>query len=252
MKEIPKVTIILPNFNSHLFIKKTLNSILKQSYPNWKLIIVDDASNRKTKNVLKKFLKHKKINIFWLKKNKGAGYCRNFAIKKANSKYIAFIDSDDLWKKNKLKNQIKFMIHNNYNFTYTNYETFGKINNLVISPKRYTFQKFIHNTSIGTSTMIINSNIAKKVKFTNTEICEDYYFKCRLLKKVQFAHCLAETLTKYRIRNNSLQSNSLRNFYWIWRINSEYNKLNLLDNFISLFFISLNSIKKYKFKLFNI
>ena len=103
--KIPKITIILPNYNSFLFIKKTINSVINQSYKNWKLIIVDDCSNEKTKSVLKKFSHHKKIKIFWLKKNKGAAYCRNFAIKKSKSKYFAFIDSDDVLEHIKNDNQ---------------------------------------------------------------------------------------------------------------------------------------------------
>ena len=130
MRRNPKVAIILPNYNSHLFLKETILSVINQSYKNWQLIIVDDCSNEKTKKILKDYLKLKKIKIFWMKKNRGAAFCRNFAIKKAASKYIAFIDSDDIWKKQKLKNQINFMEKNNLSFTYTNYETFGKKKNL--------------------------------------------------------------------------------------------------------------------------
>tara|TARA_B110000444_G_C18808478_1_gene581284 strand:- start:404 stop:1159 length:756 start_codon:yes stop_codon:yes gene_type:complete len=248
MKNKPDVTIVLPNYNSSLFIEQTLNSILKQSYNNWKLVIVDDCSDNKTKAILKKFFYHKKIKIYWLKKNRGAAYCRNFAIKNIRSKYIAFIDSDDLWKKNKLKNQINFMKKNNYDFTYTFYETFGKTKRSILPPNQFTFKKFIRNTSIGTSTMIISKNIANKIKFTNTKICEDYYYKCQILKKIKYAYCLNQSLTKYRIRNDSLQSNSLRNFYWIWLINNKYNKFNFFENLTSLIFISLNSIKKYGLK----
>ena len=248
MKNKPDVTIVLPNYNSSLFIEQTLNSILKQSYNNWKLVIVDDWSDNKTKAILKKFFYHKKIKIYWLKKNRGAAYCRNFAIKNIRSKYIAFIDSDDLWKKNKLKNQINFMKKNNYDFTYTFYETFGKTKRSILPPNQFTFKKFIRNTSIGTSTMIISKNIANKIKFTNTKICEDYYYKCQILKKIKYAYCLNQSLTKYRIRNDSLQSNSLRNFYWIWLINNKYNKFNFFENLTSLIFISLNSIKKYGLK----
>ena len=75
------VDIILPNFNSAKYIEKTLKSIFVQSYKKWKLIIIDDCSNDKTKNILKKYSKNKKIKIYWLKKNQGAGFCRNFAIK---------------------------------------------------------------------------------------------------------------------------------------------------------------------------
>ena len=97
--------------------------------------------------------------------------------------------------------------------------------------------------------MIIKRNIIGNAKFTETKICEDYYFKCILLKKVKYAHCLSEYLTKYRIRKDSLQSSNLRNFYWIWKINKNYNNFNIIDNFISLLFISINSLKKYGGKI---
>ncbi len=248
MKKIPEVSIILPNYNSFKFIDNTIKSILNQSFTNWKLIIIDDCSNEKTKKVLKKYLTYKKIKIFWLKKNRGAGYCRNFAIKKSSSKYLAFIDSDDIWTRNKLKNQLNFMKKNNYLFTYTNYETFGKKKKVISAPRKSNFLDFIHNTSICTSTMIIKRHIAQSVKFTNTKICEDYFYKCKILKKTKFAYCLNQILTKYQIRDNSLQDNYFKNFYWIWNINKNYNKLNFLKNLKSLFFISLNSLKKYGLK----
>ena len=105
------IDIILPNYNSEKFISHTIRSIINQSYKYWKLIIVDDASNKKTKLILNKFSKLKKIKIYWLKKNKGAGHCRNYALKKSNSNFIAFIDSDDIWAKNKLRNQNLFIPH---------------------------------------------------------------------------------------------------------------------------------------------
>ncbi len=248
MKKIPEVSIILPNYNSYKFINNTIRSVINQKFNSWKLIIVDDCSNEKTKIILKRFLRHKKIKIFWLNKNKGAGYCRNLAIKKSKSKYIAFIDSDDIWKKDKLKNQINFMKKNNYLFTYTNYETFGKKKRIVFAPKKFNFFDFTHNTSICTSTMIITRQIAKTAKFTNTKICEDYFYKCKILKKAKFAYRLNQILTKYQIRDNSLQNNYLKNLYWIWNINKNYNKLNFYQNFLSVISISINSFKKYGFK----
>ena len=242
------IDIILPNYNSSKFLKQTLKSILAQTYKNWRLIIIDDCSDHKTIEILKKYTKDKRIKIFWLKKNKGAGFCRNYAIKKTKSPYIAFIDSDDIWKKNKLKNQINFMTKNNYSFTYTYYETFGERKKIIIPPLKFNFLSFIHNTSIATSTMMIKRSEIKNIKFTNTKICEDYFFKCKLLKKVNYAFCLNKFLTKYRIRKDSLQSNVIRNFFWIWKINKDYNKLNLLENFLSLLHVSINSIKKYNGK----
>ena len=168
-----RVSIILPNYNSYKTIVPTINSILRQSYKNWELIIVDDASSEKTRKILIKYEKIKKIKIIYLKKNKGAGYCRNIAIKNSSSYYLAFIDSDDLWKNNKLKMQINFMQNNNYDFTYTYYETFSGNNQVVKSiktPEKFNFKSFTRNTSIATSTMIVKKKLFGKIKFSDTKI----------------------------------------------------------------------------------
>jgi teichuronic acid biosynthesis glycosyltransferase TuaG len=244
-KENTKIDIILPNYNSSKFIIKTISSIFNQTYKNWRLIIVDDFSDTKTKSILKKISKNKKIKVFFLNKNYGAGFCRNFAIKRSNSPYLAFIDSDDIWKKDKLKKQINFMKKNNFSFSYTDYKTFGEKKRKVNNPAKLNYFDFLRNTSIATSTMMIKRNIIGNIRFTNTKICEDFFFKCKILKKVGYAFCLNQYLTNYRIRKNSLQSNNFRNFYWIWKINKNYNKLNTIDNLISLIFISINSVKKF-------
>ena len=249
-KKKKKIDIILPNYNSHEFLEETLKSIINQSYFNWRLIIVDDNSDNKTKQILRKFLKNKKINAYFLKKNQGAGFCRNYALKKSKSSFVAFIDSDDIWKKNKLKSQINFMLKKKYLFSFTYYETFGKKKKFIKPPVNFDYSHFVRNTSIATSTMMVKRSEIKNIKFSKTKICEDYYFKCKLLKKVKYAFCLNKFLTKYRVSNNSLQSNSFRNFFWIWKINKNYNKMNLFENFFSLLCISLNSAKKYGIKNF--
>ncbi len=252
MKKNPKISIVLPNYNSFPFINETISSVLNQSYKNWELIIVDDNSDTKTKEFLRKIKKNKKIKIFFLKINKGAGYCRNLALNKSNSKYVAFLDSDDIWEKNKLRLQINLMEKYDYDFTYTFYSTFkrnqNKLVNKISTNLKFDYSNFIKNTSIATSTIIIKKELSKNIKFTSTPILEDYFFKCQLLKKIKYAYCLNKFLTKYRIRNNSLQSNKLRNFYWLWLINSKYNKLNFFDNLLSVLSVSVNSIKKYGFK----
>jgi len=247
------VDIVLPNYNSYPFIEETLKSIISQTFKNWKLFIVDGNSNIETQEILIKYNNHPSINIIWLKKNKRPGFCRNLVIRGSKSEYIAFIDSDDIWEKEKLSKQLTFMVKNKYHFTYTNYTAFKSENkkyNLkeIYLPKYFSFEKFIRNTSIGTSTMIIKRSSIGNVKFSNTKICEDYFFKCQILKKVNYAYCLSDNLTKYRIRKNSLQSNKIRNFYWIWYINKNYNHLNFFKNLLSILCISINSIKKYGFK----
>ena len=248
-----EVEIVMPNYNSAPYLSETIDSIINQTFKKWRLTIVDGNSNNETQDILKKYEEHDQINIIWLKKNKWAGFCRNLAIRNSKSEYIAFVDSDDIWDKEKLFKQIDFMKNNNYNFTYTNYYSFKSkkeeknIRNITAA-KNFTFRSFIKNTSIATSTMIIKKSAIGNTKFSNTKICEDYFFKCQILKKTGYAYCLQDNLMGYRIRNDSLQSNKFRNLYWIWYINKNYNKLNFLENLKSLFYISISSVKKYGFK----
>jgi len=243
-----KIAIILPNYNSSKFINNTIRSIINQTYKHWELIIVDDASDKKTKNILNSFKNEKKIKIYYLKKNKGAGYCRNLGIRKSKSDYLAFIDSDDYWKKNKLKSQLFFMIKNKLKFSYTNYYVFYEKNKKmkkIYCPNKFSYNEFIKNTSIGTSTVMVERDLVKNFKFSNTKICEDYHYKCLILKKIVNGFCLKNFLTVYRVHNDSLQNSNVRNIFWMWKINRDYNKLSFFDNFISIFFISINSLKKY-------
>ena len=110
------VDIILPNYNKEFFLEETVNSVLDQDYNNWKLLILDNCSTDNSKKVIQKFEKNKKINVIYLKKNKGVSFTRNLGIRLSNSKYIAFLDSDDLWTPNKLKDQIIFFHKTNLIF----------------------------------------------------------------------------------------------------------------------------------------
>ena len=260
-----EVDIILPNYNSSEFIEQTIDSVIGQTHKNWNLIIVDDCSDEKTKKILNKYSQNKNIQIVFLDKNKGAAFCRNHALELSKSEYVAFLDSDDVWFPDKLTKQINFMKKNNYNFTYTNYtlnrkDRYGLYKNQwvrgydisnqnSIRPReKYNFDIFIKDTSIATSTMMIKGELARKYKFTDTKICEDYFYKCSILKEIGYAYCLNESDTLYRIRKDSLQSKKLRNLYWIWKINSKFNKLNFFNNLNSVISISLKSLKKYGFK----
>ena len=250
-----EVDIILPNYNSSEFIEQTIDSVIGQTHKNWNLIIVDDCSDEKTKKILNKYSQNKDIQIVFLDKNKGAAFCRNHALELSKSEYVAFLDSDDVWFPDKLIKQINFMKKNNYDFTYTNYTPYKGEENIDISNQnsiqpreKYNFDSFIKDTSIATSTMMIKGELARKFKFTDTKICEDYFYKCSILKAIGYAYCLNESDTLYRIRKDSLQSKKLRNLYWIWKINSKFNKLNFFNNLNSVISISLKSLKKYGFK----
>ena len=250
--KISLVDIILPNYNKAKFLDETIKSIINQSFTNFTLYVIDDFSNDNSLEIIKKY-SDSRIKLTALKENKGVSYCRNLGLGFSKSKYIAFIDADDYWDKNKLENQIKFMENFNYGFTYTDYIPFSFIRNnkkfkkKIIVKKEFNFKEFIHNTSIAMSTVIIHKSLVKNTRFKELKVCEDYLFKCEILRNNKAVKC-EDALMYYRISKNSLQSNKFRALYWVWKINKNFNKLSILNNFKSLLFISFNSIKKYGFK----
>ena len=248
-----QVDIIIPVFNSQKFISKTLKSVFRQTFRNWKLIIIDDASTDNTRIIIKKICKKikdkKKIIIFKNNTNKGQALSRNIGLKYSKSKFVTFLDSDDFWDKNKLKNQINFMLSNNYDFTYTDYKIIknNQIKKITV-PDFFNYKKFIHNSSINTCSMILKKKIIKNIFFKNLRFSEDYFFKCQILRKGYIAYKCPRSYAYYLLRKDSLQSNRLSVFYSLWTINRNLNKLNLFQNITSICFIIINSLKKYGFR----
>ena len=122
------VSIITPCYNSEKYISDAIQSVINQDYQKWEMIIVDDCSNDKSTEIIQKFLNQdNRIKLIHLSENRGAGYCRNYAINQSTGQYYAFLDSDDIWFKNKISKQINFMNKNNIAFSYCSYNF---INNL--------------------------------------------------------------------------------------------------------------------------
>ena len=150
------ISIVMPAYNSEKYIRNSIKSVINQTYKNWELIIIDDYSTDNTVSIIEEF-QNKNIHLIKNKKNSGAAISRNKGIKLAKGNYIAFLDSDDLWNKEKLEKQINFMKSNNYDFTYTSF-TYLKERKTkkVIIPEKLTYKESLKNTIILTSTVMIN------------------------------------------------------------------------------------------------
>jgi teichuronic acid biosynthesis glycosyltransferase TuaG len=249
----PIVTIIIPNFNKQEYLAECINSVIEQSFTEWNLIIIDDNSTDDSILILSKLERNEKIKLIKLKKNKGPSFCRNLGMRLSTTKYLAFLDSDDYWDKEKLKDQINFMKNQNFKLTFSDYYIFknSKKNNIIdstnISPS-LDFNHFIKNSSINTSTLILEKSIIGKTKFKNIPLLEDYIFKCDLLKKGLVAHKLNKSNTAYRLTAKTRSSNKIKNLLILWKVNKKYNKLNFFKNLVSVISITLNSLKKYGLK----
>lgn len=248
-----KVGIVLPSYNKEDYLEETINSIIQQTFNDWELIIIDNCSTDNSKKIIENYSERKQITSIFLKRNMGVSFSRNLGIRILNSEYISFIDADDLWKSNKLQNQISFMEKNNYDFTYTDYTPFFDQNiriykKKIQTPESFNYKQFLNNSSIGTSSMILSRKLIGCVKFPKVKTLEDFPFKCKILKKKVTAIKFNENSTFYRITKGSLTSNKFKNIFWLWHINKKYNNLSFIENLKSLILISLNSFKKYGFK----
>lgn len=219
------VSIIMPSYNTEKFIKNSINSVINQTYQNWELIIVDDCSTDNTDNIVSQFLSDGRIKYLKNETNSGAAVSRNRALREANGKWIAFLDSDDLWMADKLEKQIKFMEENNYHFTYTNYEEIDEdskpIGRLIMGPKKITKRKMYNYCWPGCLTVMYDSETVGLIQIEDIKKNNDYAMWLKVCKKAN-CYLLNDTLGLYRKgRKGSISSHDYKNLikwhYFLFR-----------------------------------
>ena len=206
------VSIIMPSYNTGKFIKETINSVIAQTYSNWELIIVDDCSTDNTDEIVKSINDNR---IIYLKNetNSGAATSRNKALRVAKGRWIAFLDSDDLWKNDKLEKQIRFMKENNCYFRYTNYieidENSKKKKKRVTGPKKITKTGMFNYCWPGCLTVMYDANKIGLIQIEDIKKNNDYAMWLKICKKAD-CYLLDEELAMYRKRSGSISNHS----YW--------------------------------------
>lgn len=220
------VSIIMPSYNTGKFITQTIESVIAQSYSNWELIIVDDCSPDNTDDIVKPFLSDRRIRYLKNEKNSGAAVSRNRALREAKGKWIAFLDSDDLWKPEKLENQITFMERNGYSFSYTNYSEIdesGKPNDVTVTgPKKITKTGFFNYCWPGCLTVMYDRNVVGLIQIADIKKNNDYAMWLKVCRKAD-CYLLAEDLALYRKgRAGSVSSHSIKTMIgWHYKLYKE-------------------------------
>lgn len=226
------ISVIMPTYNCAKFIGETIETVIAQTYKNWELIIVDDCSKDNTNEIVDKYiLKDNRIKYHRLDTNQGAAMARTKAMELANGNYMAFLDSDDLWKNDKLEKQIKFMEENNYNFTCTAYEQIdenGESLNKIIKPKKKAdYNRILLDCPVGNSTVIYNIDKLGKFKVPNIRKRNDDALWLQILKNEKYIYGMNEILMKYRIRQNSISSNKIDLIKYHWQLYREIEHLSI-------------------------
>ncbi len=244
------VSIITPAYNSSEYIREAIESVIAQTYKNWEMIIVDDASQDNTYEILNNYAnKDKRIKPIFLEKNCGAAYARNRAIECAQGRYIAFLDSDDLWKKEKLEKQLIFMKKNKIKFSYHDYELYNiksQSKKIISVPYRINYTELLKGNNTGSCvTVCIDRKYIKNISMPNIHQ-EDFVCWLNVLRENNIlGYGLNKCLGTYRIGKESTSSNKFKSAYWTWQVYRKSQKLSLPLALYYMSFYIIKGIKKY-------
>ena len=238
------VSIILPYYKKIEYIRKTLGSIDKQIYKNYELIIVYDDKDLTDFHILTKITKkNSKIKIIKNFKNMGAGHSRNIGIKNSHGEFIAFIDADDLWHKQKISKQIAFM---NINFSFSDYKKKfpNKIIEVKYKKKFIEYKDLLKSCVIGLSTVMVKKNIINYNLFPNLKTQEDFAAWLKITRKNYKAYNLDNTLVTWNFDKNSLSANFLQKTFDAFKVYNKYQKFSFIKSLYSVIILSFNSFKR--------
>ncbi|AWH90123.1 glycosyltransferase [Limnobaculum parvum] len=237
----------MPAYNAADTIHESIMSVLEQTFTDFRLYVVNDCSTDKTKDVIMSF-SDKRIVYIENNINLGVSESRNLGIKESRGKYIAFLDSDDLWKSEKLEIQYNLLLEG-WDIVCSNYQTFSgspdNILNLRISPEVISYKEMLKSNFIGNLTGIYNSDKLSKI-YQNKVGHEDYVMWLELVKKAQKIYCVQESLALYRVTDKSLSSNKVRAMFWQLKIYRNVLGFSLIKSGYYFFFYILYAIHKRK------
>lgn len=210
------VSIIMPAFNAEEYIEQAIQSVLRQTYTDWELIVIDDGSSDNTATILSKLADFdSRILFFENKKNSGASYTRNRAVEMAKGEWIAFLDSDDLWEPQKLEKQVALC--DKYPDMAICYTASAFIDNngarynyIMPAIEKLTYDVLLRKNIMSCSSVMIRTSIMKEIKMPGDKLHEDYFVWLTALRKHKFAYGINEPLFIYRLHTNSKSSNRIK------------------------------------------
>ncbi len=238
----------MPLYNCEKFVSEAIESVIAQSYHNWALIVVDDKSTDKSMLIVKNYTNQdSRIKMICLDNNVGPTQARNRAIKEAQGRYIAFLDSDDIWLPTKLEKQIEFMEKKKSFLSYTSYYVINEkseTTGIFHVKKRVTYDDMLKTSTIGTLTTVYNAEKLGKYYFKEIGH-EDYVMKLQILKDIDYAEGVKEPLAKYRVTNKGLSRNKFRTALWQWKIYRNIEHLSIIKSMYYFIHYVYFGLKKY-------
>ena len=252
------VSVIMPAYNSAVFISESIQSVLTQSYQNWELLVIDDASVDSTKEIIQQFAeKDTRIHFLENPSNKGTHHTRNKGIKAAQGDFIAFLDADDQWKPEKLKKQLDLLLHENIPACFSSYELISedgdKLNKKIQALPVLTYEKLLKANYVGNLTGIYSAKDLGKIYCPEILKRQDWALWLKVIEKGGPLQGIQESLAIYRVRKNSISGNKVEMLKYNFNV---YHKILGYDLFTSLwkmivflneqFFVKSKQVKTMK------
>lgn len=231
MNDYGLVSIITPNWNCAKFIGETIKSVQAQTYKNWEMIIVDDCSTDNSEKIVEPYMQEdKRIRFLKNPKNSGAAVSRNYAMREAKGKWIAFLDSDDLWAPQKLEKQIRFMVENNYHFSYTGRDTVDEqsipLGRYTTGPRHISKAGMLRYCWVGCLSVMYEADVIGLIQIADLKKNNDYAIWLKAIKKAD-CYLLDENLASYRVRKSSIShdkfSKLVKSHYNLFRTGEQMN-----------------------------
>ena len=246
MRQVKLISVIMPSYNCGEYVEETIRSVQAQTYQNWEIIFFDDCSSDDTmKRVSSMGAEDNRIRVFQNNENNGAAVSRNKALREAKGRWIAFLDSDDIWEPTKLEKQIKFMEENDYVFSYTGYQEIDEHSQLkgvkVSGPKHVTRAGMYAFCWPGCLTVMYDREKIGLIQIADIKKNNDYAMWLKVCKKAD-CYLLDECLAKYRRgRVGSVSSHSIITMIgWHYKLWHEAEGMNVLTSslmtMVNLFF----------------
>lgn len=246
----PLISVVMPSYNAEKYISEAIQSVLAQTYENLELLVIDDGSTDSTADIVRRFSKiDSRVTLYMNSKNIGVALTRNRGMDLAKGSWIALLDSDDVWHKDKLEKQVALAEKTGADIIYCSYfltDENGKRISEFIVPSVTSYEEMLKCSVIGCSTAMFCSTSAGRYRFTNESFHEDYVFWLNLLRNGFEAVGCEEPLLDYRVVENSRSYNKIKSAKNRWIVYREVEKLSLKKAVCAFVSYTYNGIRKYK------